>query len=244
MSMSRGELSAMKNEKVYEQIGVAMTCRSFAEYRQMFDLSESVLAKGAILDVAAGASSFTAEANALGYKAVAADPLYTLGPEQIQSHGLQEIQQSTEKIAKVADRFIWDYYGSLDNHRMNRERSLKIFTADYERFAQSDRYLYGKLPELPFSDDSFSLVLCSHFLFLYAEQFGYDFHKRAVNELIRVCGKGGEVQIYPLLSLQWKSYEHLERLMSELSEMGVGLDMCESRLPFIPGSTKLLRISK
>jgi hypothetical protein len=65
----------MEKNNFYEQLGVAMTCRSFAEYERMFDLVKSDLQKGSILDIASGASSFTAMARRHGYEAFAVDPL-------------------------------------------------------------------------------------------------------------------------------------------------------------------------
>ncbi len=48
----------------YEQIGVAMTCRSYEEYERMFACDFGGSKLGAILDIAGGASSFTADARA------------------------------------------------------------------------------------------------------------------------------------------------------------------------------------
>ncbi|WP_342748205.1 hypothetical protein [Desmospora activa] len=85
----------------YEQIGVAMTCRSFDEYQTMFALDHGVMSQGEILDVAAGASSFVAEANGRGYAAFAVDPLYKLSSEEIKERGGDEIVSTTEKIDQI-----------------------------------------------------------------------------------------------------------------------------------------------
>jgi hypothetical protein len=53
-----------KMSEFYEQVGVAMTCRSFTEYEKMFVLKKEDLDQGSILDIAAGAASFTAAAGA------------------------------------------------------------------------------------------------------------------------------------------------------------------------------------
>src|SRR5690606_13286164 len=106
----------------YEQQGVAMTCRSYAEYRSMFALDEDKLADGPILDVAAGASSFVAEANRVGIEAFAVDPLYELAPDEVERKGMLEIEESTAKIDRLRDHFDWTYYGDVAKHRANRER--------------------------------------------------------------------------------------------------------------------------
>ncbi len=234
----------MTHENRYEQIGVAMTCRSFDEYENMFVLDDALLRRGPVLDVAAGASSFTAQAVRQGYTACAADSLYHFTPEQIAEHGFSEIETSTEKLSKLKHLFCWDYYGSLERHRDNRLRSLKLFIDDYSLDDASSRYVKASLPALPFASDTFSLVLCSHFLFLYEEQFDYDFHVRALKELVRVCRKGGEIRIYPLAGFKWNVYPHLERLLEEMREYGATAETIRSRLPFMPGSTHLLRLAK
>jgi hypothetical protein len=61
----------------------------------------------------------------------------------------------------------------------------------------------GALPELPFEDQSFNLVLSANFLMVYApladggmhngDDFGLDFHLRAFQELARVTR--GELRV-------------------------------------------------
>ncbi|WP_282936741.1 methyltransferase domain-containing protein [Paenibacillus sp. RC67] len=232
------------NKQHYEQVGVAMTCRSFAEYELMFALDRALLQEGPILDVASGASSFTAEACARGYQAQAADPLYSMDAESICEHGLREIELSTQKLDGIKDVYDWSYYGTLERHRALREQSLERFIEDFQRSEGSDRYKAAGLPELPFDNDTFSLVLCSHFLFLYQEQFDEEFHLRAVRELLRVCRKGGRVLIYPLLSLRWDRYPKLDSLLDEMKSDEITVEMGTSELVFIPGSREFLSLKK
>ncbi|TDF95836.1 methyltransferase domain-containing protein [Paenibacillus piri] len=231
------------SKRGYEQLGVAMTCRSFAEYVKMFALEELDSRQGPVLDVAAGASSFTAEANAKGLQAYAADPMYAMNEERIFAHGLNEIEVSTAKLAALRDIFDWSYYGTLEHHREMREQSLSRFIDDYRQHREKGRYVESGLPQLPFADNTFSLVLCSHFLFLYNEQFDYEFHLHAVRELLRVCRPGGQVRLYPLKSLQWDYYPHMDRLLEALKSEAK-CQFMESRLPFIPGSGELLSLVK
>lgn len=229
--------------KAYEQVGVAMTCRSYDEYERMFNLRPELLQNGAVLDVAAGASSFVAEACDRGYDARAVDPLYALEPEAIRMHGALEIETSTAKLAAIQDQFDWSYYGDLGRHRSNREASLERFASHYERERSRGRYVPAKLPQLPFKDGEYSLVLVSHFLFLYQEQFDFDFHLAALRELMRVCRRGGEVRIYPVITLGWDRYPLLERLTEALAADGVRAFLLKSALPFIPGSQELLQLA-
>lgn len=226
----------------YEQAGVAMTCRGFEEYRAMFGLTEAELAAGPILDVAAGGSSFTAEARGRGLEAIAVDPRYNGSVLTWIDEAKDEIASSTAKLEALKDRFDWSYYGSIEQHRRGRESSLSKFASHVQSQDGAFCYKGGSLPSLPFEDDEFAFVLCSHFLFLYKEQFGYLFHEESVLELMRVCRPGGTVRIYPLVSLHWKPYEELEDLMEMIRRNGGSPALKSSGLPFIPGSNRLLEI--
>jgi hypothetical protein len=231
-------------KKSYEQQGVAMTCRSFMEYERMFMLEPQVLRKGPILDVAAGASGFTAESNARGYQARAVDPLYSLSASDIAERGKREIEEATRKLADVPHLYVSDFYGSMDNHRAIREISLARFVKDYQSFKDKGRYVEALLPDLPFPDDSFSLILCSHFLFLYEAQFDFDFHYRALKELIRICDKDGEVRVYPLVGFDGEPYREMDRLIDVLEQDGIRADFLETGFRFLSQATKVLRLQK
>lgn len=230
------------SKEYYEQTGVAMTCRSYEEYARMFACDWGAGNPGPILDAAGGASSFAASARRLGLSVVSADPLYRLTAEEMEVHGLREMEDVTAKLVRTAHRFDWSYYGTPEAHERGRRESFAEFIGDYRVLRGTGAYVEASLPELPFPDGSFQYALCSHFLFLYAEQFGYDFHLKALLELARVCRPGGEVRVYPLLDLKWNPYPELERLLGELRGHGLTTVFTESRLPFIPGSTRLLRI--
>jgi SAM-dependent methyltransferase len=237
------------NEKLeaapyYEQVGVAMTCRSFEEYEKMFVLNRKELQLGAVLDIAAGASSFTAGARASGINAAAVDPLYHLSLEQMAVHGLDEIEVSTAKLAKLTNQYNWTYYGNLEHHRDNRLKSLDLFLQDYASKEASQVYIPCALPQLPFRDNTFFLVLCSHFLFLYQEQFDYTFHLNAVKEMLRVCRSGGEIRIYPVYDLKGRPYTYLKQLLDDLNGICAVSELIKSELPFLPGSTHFLSVRK
>jgi len=227
----------------YEQIGVAMTCRSYEEYVKMFDLTEKDLSGGMVLDVAAGGSSFMAEARERGCQSIAVDPRYDAGVQHWISEAAREIETSTAKLAKIADSFDWSYYGTLAKHRAGREASLERFAKDVINADETNRYINGKLPELPFYNEQFSLILCSHFMFLYANQFGPEFHEKAILELMRICKPGGQIRIYPLISLHWEPYPALGPLLELIHANGGSAQLLPSKLPFIPGSNHFLKIS-
>jgi hypothetical protein len=234
-------MSGVQKER-YPQIGVAMTCRSFEEYERMF--SCSFKPGESVLDVAAGASSFAAAARKQGIQSVSADPLYGLEPDVMTRRSLQELEEASAKLADMQHIYSWSYYGSASQHEALRRQSLELFLEDYGRLYGTDAYVSAALPRLPFADGSFDRVLCSHFLFLYGEQFGEEFHREAVLELARVVRRGGEVRIYPLLDLKWDPYAGLGELMAFLEGHGLSPALEASSLSFIPGSHQLLVIRK
>ncbi|MGQ7889418.1 class I SAM-dependent methyltransferase [Paenibacillus sp. WC2504] len=234
----------MEQKRIYEQVGVAMTSRSYAEYEKMFLLQSEHLQGKRVLDVAGGASSFTTEARQLGILAEAVDPLYEKSSVEIDQHGRQEIGLVAAKMEKLQDVYDWSFYGSLQNHTAGRIRGLERFVEDFSSRDGMVRYHVACLPVLPFEQDSFDLVLCSHFLFLYEEQFDYAFHLKAVRELLRVAKPGVEVKIYPLLSFRTEEYGRLSDLINELTNEGHLVEKREASLPFLPNSHQYLSIIK
>ncbi|WP_372635857.1 class I SAM-dependent methyltransferase [Cohnella sp.] len=235
----------MTNEKAvpaYPQTGVASTCRSFDEYCAMFRLKPADL-KGPVLDVAGGASSFTANLHAKGVRAMAADPFYEGLTDEIIATGYKEIEVASAKIAAMVASFDWSYYGSPERQREIRERSMALFAEDFRREDAWTRYFAAALPSLPFEDDTFELALCSHFLFLYADTFDERFHAAALRELIRVLRPGGELRIYPLVTLKWEKYPYMERVLGELEEIA-SHEFLPAGLPFTPVRSPLLKLVK
>ena len=234
----------MSKAEFYEQVGVAMTCRSYGEYEKMFLLEDDCLKKGKILDVAAGASSFVAEANKRGYDAVTVDPLYSLTVEQMTLHGQKEMKEATEKLAKNMSFLSWDSYKNLEEHDKIREESFKLFLNHYRENSIEKRFITGTLPNLPFDDETFSLVLCNHFLFLYQEQFDLEFHLQAIQEMIRVTKKGGMIRIYPLVGFKNERYPYLDELIEAVNDENIVVKITDTTFRFVPAATELLTINK
>ncbi|RKP55129.1 class I SAM-dependent methyltransferase [Cohnella endophytica] len=227
----------------YPQVGVASTCRSYEEYCAMFRLPGLDGVRGPVLDVAGGASCFTAELNAQGIPAFAADPFYDGSTEDVIAAARQEIEVSSAKIAANADIYDWSFYGSPEQHRAIREKSLERFAEHFRDEEGRKRYYSDSLPKLPFANDTFELVTCSHFLFLYADSFGQQFHLDAIAELIRVLRPGGELRIYPLISLKWENNPYISDIIKALSDVAQA-EYLPSALPFTPVRSPLLRMVK
>ena len=94
-------------------------------------------------------------------------------------------------------------------------------------------------PSLPFTDAAFDLALSSHFLFLYAEQLGEDFHRAAITELCRVAR---EVRIFPLLALGGKPSPYVNLVADQAR--AAGHDVVIERVPyeFQRGGNEMMRV--
>ncbi len=219
---------------------IAFIGRTYAEYMRLFDLDETTLRQGSILDCPAGAASFTAEASKSGIDATACDILYGSELENLIEKGRKDIEHIYDKVKEVPRMFTWNYYKDIDNLISQREKALEIFATDFKRGSDEGRYKYGKLPELPYPDKHFSLVLSSHFLFLYGDWLDLGFHIECLKELARVCC--GEFRIYPLTGLDAKPYPYLDEVLSILNENGMKVEIVQIPFEFQKGSNRMMII--
>ena len=74
-----------------------------------------------------------------------------------------------------------------------------------------------ELPKLPFENDRFDLALCSHFLFLYFDNFSAEFHLESILEMCRVTK---EVRIFPLLKLSGEISPLVMPMIEKLATKG------------------------
>lgn len=175
----------------------------------------------AVLDCPGGPASLAARLRAEGCDVTAVDPLYALAPEALQRRALADLDH-TMAIQAASDDLRPDF--DLDACRREHLDALEAFLAD--RCAHPDRYIAAALPELPFADGSFDLVLCGHLLFSYApladgglmagDGLDLAWHRRALGELCRVSR--GEVRLYPAHTIALDAVRHpyAEALLAEL----------------------------
>src|SRR5689334_22116501 len=145
----------------------------------MFALSSDDL-HGRILGCADGPASFNAEATAAGLSVVSCDPLYRFSADEIRQRISETSDIIIEQTRRNQDEFLWTSIRSIKELQQLRMASMERFLADYEVGKQEGRYVDAGLPHLAFEDCAFDLALCSHFLFLYSEQFSEDFHIAAL----------------------------------------------------------------
>jgi len=190
--------------------------RSFDEYRLMFNLSKSDLDKR-IIGVGDGPASFNAEMNGMGKKVVSVDPIYFFTAKDIARKFDKVFDNIIDQVRNTPGDWTWTYHMSPDHLKQYRKEALDLFTNDFEEGKKEGRYMVGELPALQFQDNTFDIALCSHFLFLYSENYDYNFHKAAVYEMLRIAG---DVRIFPLLDLMLRRSPYIEPLTKELKEDG------------------------
>ena len=199
--------------------------RSFSEYMWMFNLDLSNFKDLKILDCPSGASSFVAEASS-EYKvkqAVGCDLMYDNNNiSMIEKKGRDDLEYMITRLSKVPDFYDWNMYSNIEDLRKARASSLEKFISDYAEKGmvnnpskKYDRYVKAILPNLPFDDKSFDLVLSSNFLFYYHNMFDYAFHHDSILEMLRVTSK--EVRIFPIQKPDAKIPEYFETLMESIN---------------------------
>src|SRR5215471_4960872 len=124
---------------------VVLLGRTFEEYRRYFLLKPRELIGKTVLDVAGGVSSFCAEANKLGIKVTAFDPIFSLSREKIRKRSDPDLQSVYRSIGLVPT-YRWGFYKNPDHMRALRERASTAFFSDFE--IHPHRYVAGELPRL------------------------------------------------------------------------------------------------
>jgi hypothetical protein len=219
---------------------VVFVGRTLSEYKEFLDLDIESLKDSKVLDCPSGPSSFVAEANRMGIRAVGCDSSYDLPLKQLVNKGLKDISHVIERLSEKTHLFKWDYYSSVEDVKESRTRALKLFEEDFQIGLEEERYVKASLPILPFPDRSFELVISAHFLFIYDDKLDYEFHLNSILELNRVCSS--EVRIYPLQSMNARIYPYMDRLINDLKQTGFEASIVEVGFEFLRGSNFMLRI--
>lgn len=214
--------------------------RSLDEYRAMFSLSASDLARR-ILGCGDGPASFNAELSALGGRVVSVDPLYRFSGAAIERRVQETFPTMMAQTSANRGDFVWIHVRSLDDLGRRRMAALRGFLADFEAGRGAGRYVDAALPVLPFADDTFEIALSSHFLFLYRVQFDLDFHVAALREMLRVAV---EVRVFPLLQLGGAPSPHLIGVRDALAASGVRVTIEPVPYEFQRGGNRMLRLHR
>ena len=214
--------------------------RSLNEYQCMFNLTESDLEKK-IIGIGDGPASFNAEMKERGKRVVSIDPLYMYGANEIESQFYKVVENIIFQVKETPNDWVWTYHNSPSHLRENRTKALIKFIEDYEAGKLEGRYEIGELPKLDIDNHQYDIALCSHFLFLYSEQYNYRFHCLAIHEMLRVAN---EVRIFPLLTLALNKSPHLEPLINELESKSYEATIQEVKYELQKGGNEMLRVIK
>ena len=219
---------------------VVLLGRTFAEYCRYFQLNDTELAKGSILDLGAGIASFCAEARARGFDVTAADPVYGFRLERIASKSERDLKNVLRQLPHVLHKYVWIWYKDAEDLAEHRQEARRRFLDDFPR--HSDRYITAALPKTSFQDRQFSMVLVSHFLFLYDDLFDYEFHRAGILEAIRIADR--EVRIYPLVNMRTDKSVYLDKLKEDPECAGLRFRVVEIKFEFFKNANELLVIRR
>lgn len=212
--------------------------RTFEEYRRLFGLDVGSLS-GSVLDCPGGPSSFTAVARSTGVEAYAVDPQYGQPLSAMAADCERAVDDTQEQLRAKCDQFVWDHYGSVDTRCRYLRAAGERFLADYAR--HPDRYVAAALPALPFENAAIDRILSAHLLFLYDDRLGLDFHRAALDELVRVASD--EVRVFPLASLDMTRSAFVAPIVEALRERGHTVEFREAPYEFMPDVTEMLVVS-
>jgi hypothetical protein len=211
--------------------------RTWTEYLKMFDLSAEDLIKGKILDCAAGASSFTAEMSKKGYDVTALDIMYDKEADVLCNKYNEHMEILVEGLGNY-DHFVWKFFSDPEDLKDKRNSASKEFITDYR--TNRYRYIPADLKNIPFPDNSFTMVLCSHLLFIYDHRLSYEFHLDTIKEMLRVTSS--EVRIYPLVKNKGLKSDFVKRIIQDLTEADISIVKVDYE--FRTGGNEMMLIRK
>ena len=119
-------------------------------------------------------------------------------------------------------------------------RTEPAFVLDFAE--HSERYVAASLPSLPFDDGAFDLAVCSHLLFTWADELGYDWHLASLRELLRVAA---QVRVFPtVLQGAGDPVPFWDRLMQQLRADGVVFETRRVDYEFQVGAREMLVLTR
>lgn len=210
--------------------------RTLEEYSRFFAITPAEMARSRFLDCGGGPASFTAELTARGGTAIAADPIYEHPGAAIRDRFEESAQTIIQQVTDTYNDWAWGYFGNPEGLLARRRAALEGFLADLDAGREAGRYRTASLPELPFANDSFDIALSSHLLLLYAEHLSLDFHRRALQEMLRLAP---EVRIFPVQDMVGSLSPHLVPLMESFNAELVPVDY-----EFRKGFRTMLRVRR
>ena len=116
----------------------------------------------------------------------------------------------------------------------------KLDQYNFEVGLSEGRYRYYELPNyLPVEENYYDIGLSSHFLLLYT-QLGFDFHIKAIGEMLRVCK---EVRIFPVVDLDANQADMISDVIDEFTKK-YDVELKVTNYQFQKNANKMLVIWK
>jgi hypothetical protein len=240
--------SQNKNATITQPERVLFYGRTLQEYVKMFDLEFTTWKGCKILDCPAGPASFVEEASQQGFDVIGCDPFYIDELQLMIDYGNLDIDTTINVCSAYPQFLSQKNYSSLEELKEYAKSALKIFAESYSARRKENRYIKAALPNLPFDNKSFDLVLCGNFLFIYSqlsnqnlEQLDYKFHHQAVLELLRVSKK--EVRIFPIPRWEGKLHEYAAKLLIDLEKQDIVAEILPVEYEILQGGNLMLRLT-
>lgn len=213
--------------------------RNFSEYKAMFMLTDEDLQKK-IAGFGDGPASFNFEADKMGMNVTSYDIVYQFSKVELQNR-IEEVRGIVmEQMAENMDNYVWNNIKSLDELERIRMSAMNMFLEDFEKGKTEGRYVYHNLPDRVNKDDNtYDIGLSSHFLLMYTD-LGYDFHIKAISEMLRVCK---EVRIFPVCDLDGNKTDLITKVSNYLRGKYC-VNIIKTKYEFQKGDNKMMIITK
>lgn len=145
-----------------------------------------------------------------------------------------------QQMSENMDNYIWTKIRDLQQLEQIRMDAMNVFLNDFETGLSEGRYRYHELPKcLPVEENYYDIGLSSHFLLLYT-QLGFDFHVKAIEEMMRVCK---EVRIFPVVDLDANQADMISDVIDEFKKK-YDVELKETNYQFQKNADKMLVIRK
>lgn len=217
---------------------IVVSSRPYDEYLAMFGLTEAEVLAGPVLDCPGGAGGFAAGARARGGTVVSADPIYGGEPGRIVAESRAGLERGLAYLERNRDAYVWTWFRDVEDLVARRGAGLDAFAADFH--GADAWHVAAGLPDLPFADGAFRLVLSGYLLFTYPDHFDLAWHEAALAELLRV---GGEVRVYPLVDTTYVRYPGLDALRRRLEDGGHASEVRRVAYEFQRGANEVLVVA-
>lgn len=202
---------------------------SLRDIQSIFDLSKQDLSKKILL-YGAGASYISSS-----YGITCADPLYQSSLSEIKKIIELKYQQLETAFQTEGSGYLWNYFTSPQQALSAFQNNSTLFLEHFSK--QKTCYIPCALPNLPFPDNHYDLVLCLDKVF--AAPMQSSLYLQALSEFKRIAH---EIRIFPLTDAQGKLSSNLGPLILKLQTHGFGIEIKHSLFTFQPQADAVLRI--